>query len=137
MLDIKRGKLFPQFDDVDDINTLISFYQAEIQSKSRKTIATSKSLIRNLEAKALSSEGITNDDLKDFEKAKNGLMNAELYDEANKFELSFNSIVNAKKAFKVVQFSSNTDIASVQNKLKQNIGTADTLPLLFEIAIAV
>ena len=125
VLDIKRGKLFPQFDDVDDINTLISFYQAEIQSKSRKTIATSKSLIRNLEAKALSSEGITNDDLKDFEKAKNGLMNAELYDEANKFELSFNSIVNAKKAFKVVQFSSNTDIASVQNKLKQNIGTAE------------
>jgi len=125
VLAIKKGDLFGEFEDVNDKNTLISFYQAEIQSKARKTIATSKSLIRSLEAKALSPEGITNDDLKNFEKAKNGLMNSELYDEANKFELSFNSIINAKKAFKVVQFSSNSDIASVQNKLKQNIGTAE------------
>ena len=125
VLAIKKGDLFGEFEDVNDKNTLISFYEAEIQSKARKTIATSKSLIRSLEAKALSPEGITNDDLKNFEKAKNGLMNSELYDEANKFELSFNSIINAKKAFKVVQFSSNSDIASVQNKLKQNIGTAE------------
>ena len=122
---IKDGTLFPQFDDVDDKNALIGFYQQEIDSKARKTVANSKAIISELQSKILTPEGITDDDLKTFKKARDGLVNAELYEQANNLDLSFNSMVKAKAAFSLVQFSSNSDIMAAQNELKKNIGTAE------------
>jgi hypothetical protein len=122
---IKDGTLFPQFDDVDDKNALIGFYQREIDSKAKKTVANSKAIIKELQSKILTPEGITDDDLKTFKKARDGLVNAELFEQANNLDLSFNSLVKAKAEFSLVQFSSNADILAAQNKLKQNIGTAE------------